>query len=162
MSPNIRINAHDQTEKLNIAGGEYRVLVAGTQTDGNYAIIEMSVPPGAGPVPHAHPDFEEIFFVMEGELNFYSENGGTMVKKGDTVVIPKGGMVHNFKNLAAQPAKLLCTVMPAGLDQFFTEAAAYMATPPDNPVAIKQHLQALSEKYGQQLYAPDYWENHKR
>ncbi|MBL7704217.1 MAG: cupin domain-containing protein [Taibaiella sp.] len=157
MSPNIRITAHSQTEKLNIAGGEYRVLVPGTQTNGSYAIIEMAVPPGAGPVPHAHPGFEEIFFVLEGELNFYTKEGSTVVQKGDTVVIPKGGMVHNFKNLADQPAKLLCTVIPAGLDQFFTEAAAYLQTQPGDAEAMKQYMQTLSEKYGQQLFPPDYW-----
>lgn len=161
MKPSIRITAHKQTEKLNIAGGEYRVLVPGRQTKNSYAIIEMSVPPGAGPVPHAHPDFEEIFFVLEGELNFYTKEGSTVVQKGDTVVIPKGGMVHNFKNLADQPAKLLCAVIPAGLDQFFTEAAAYLETQPGDPGGMKQFLQTLSEKYGQQLYPPDYWEQHK-
>lgn len=161
MNTNIRIMAHSQAEKLNIAGGEYRILVPGTQTDGSYAIIEMSVPPGAGPVPHAHPDFEEIFFVLEGELNFYAKEGSTVVQKGDTVVIPKGGMVHNFKNLADQPAKLLCTVIPAGLDQFFTEAAAYLETQPGDAEAMKQYMQTLSEKYGQQLFPPDYWEKHK-
>lgn len=160
MSHSIRITARHQTEKLNIAGGEYRVLVPGTQTNGTYAIIEMSVPPGAGPVPHAHPDFEEIFFVLEGELNFYTQEGSTLVQKGDTVVIPKGGSIHNFKNLAEQTAKLLCTVIPAGLDQFFTEAAAYLETQPVDPHEMKQFLQTLSEKYGQQLYPPDYWENH--
>lgn len=158
MKHNIRINPYDKTEKLNIAGGTYRVLVPGTQTNDSYAVIEMSVPPGAGPVPHAHPDFEELFFVLEGELTFYTKEGSTLVQKGDTVVIPKGGMVHNFKNLAEQPAKLLCTVMPAGLDQFFTEAAAYLETQPDNATEMKQFLQTLAEKYGQQLYPADYWE----
>ncbi len=161
MNTNIRITVHSQTEKLNIAGGEYRVLVPGTQTSDSYAIIEMSVPPGAGPVPHAHPDFEEIFFVLEGTLHFYTQEGSTLVQKGDTVVIPKGGRIHNFKNLADQPAKLLCTVVPAGLDQFFTEAAAYLETQPGDAEAMKQYMQTLSEKYGQQLFPPDYWEAHK-
>jgi len=70
-------------------------------------------------------------------------------------------MIHNFKNLADQPAQLSCTVIPAGLDQFFSEAAAYLETPPEDALAIKQHMQMLSEKYGQQLYPPDYWENHQ-
>lgn len=161
MTQNVQINKHHQAEKLNIAGGAYRVLVPGKQTNDSYAIIEMSVPPGAGPVPHAHPDFEEIFFVLEGTLHFYTKEGSTLVQKGDTVVIPKGGSIHNFKNLADQPAKLLCTVIPAGLDQFFTEAATYLETKPGNTAEMKQFLQALSEKYGQQLYPPDYWENHK-
>ncbi len=161
MKKNINITSHSQTEKLNIAGGAYRVLVPGTQTNDSYAIIEMSVPPGAGPVPHEHPDFEEIFFVLEGQLTFYTQEGSTLVQKGDTVVIPKGGMIHNFKNLADQHAKLLCTVIPAGLDQFFTEAAAYLETPPEDAAAIKQYMQMLSEKYGQQLYPPDYWETLK-
>ncbi|OJV52230.1 MAG: hypothetical protein BGO31_00745 [Bacteroidetes bacterium 43-16] len=158
MSHNIRIIAQDQGETLNIAGGTYRIIVPGAATNGAYAIIEMSVPPGAGPVPHEHPGFEEIFFVLEGELYFTSANGTFPARKGDTVAIPKGGGVHNFKNRSEETAKLLCTVVPAGLDNFFSEAAAYLDTKPGNEVDIKEKLRLLSEKYGQQLYPPDYWE----
>ncbi|WP_431242248.1 hypothetical protein ACQ9BO_20470 [Flavobacterium sp. P21] len=50
-----------QGHKLNIAGGNYRIVISGKETNGEYAVIEMSVPPGAGPNPHAHADFTETF-----------------------------------------------------------------------------------------------------
>ena len=119
MTSNIRTIDNDQGHQLNIAGGDYRVIVSGKQTGGTYAIIEMTVPPNAGPIPHMHPGFEETFYVLEGEVNFRSHAGSYLATKGATVSIPTGGPVHSFKNLADTPAKLLCTVVPAGLEDFF-------------------------------------------
>ncbi|WP_246074223.1 cupin domain-containing protein [Flavobacterium daemonense] len=112
-----------QGKKLNIAGGNYRIIISGKETNGEYAVIEMSVPPGSGPNPHAHADFTETFFVLEGEVTFKSELGVYIAKKNAFVNIPKGGIVHGFKNLSNEPAKLLCTVAPAGLDDLFEEIA---------------------------------------
>jgi len=36
--------------------------------------------------------------------------------------------VHSFKNVSNQLARLLCTVVPAGLDEFFQDVAAFMET----------------------------------
>jgi quercetin dioxygenase-like cupin family protein len=80
-----------QGRKLNMAGGDYRIIVSGKETNGTYAIIEMTVPAGAGPVPHAHPGFEEIFYVVEGEVDFKTAAGSFLAQKGATVSIPKGG-----------------------------------------------------------------------
>ncbi len=118
MTNNIKTIDSSQGQKLNIAGGEYRIIISGEQTDGAYAIIEMTVPIGAGPVPHSHPNFEETFYVLEGELTFLSERGQFLAKKGATISIPRGGAIHNFKNNSDRSAKILCTVIPAGLDIF--------------------------------------------
>lgn len=152
---------HNQGRKLEIAGGEYRIIISGEQTDGSFAIIEMAVPPGAGPVPHSHPSFEETFHVLEGELSFRSEEGRFLAQKGSTVSIPKGGLIHSFKNLTDKPAKLLCTVIPAGLDDFFIEVADFMTSKKGDPLQSsdlenKIVLNQLSEKYGQTLFEPDY------
>jgi quercetin dioxygenase-like cupin family protein len=88
-----------QGHKLSIAGGDYRIVISGKQTNGSYAVIEMSVPVNADPVPHSHPNFEESFYVLEGEISFKSENGDFVAKKDSFVSIPKGGIIHNFKNL---------------------------------------------------------------
>lgn len=145
-----------------MAGGRYRILVSGQQTDGKYAVIEMEVPPGAGPSPHAHPDFLETFFVIEGEVEVYSESGSGPAGKGSFIQIPRNGPVHCFKNKSQATAKLLCTVMPAGLDEFFRKAGTpvsddLQAPPaPDKPLVEK--MKTLASEFGMQLYPPDYFE----
>ena len=47
-----------------------RFLVSGADTVGRYCLIDMLVPDGAGPPAHRH-DFEEMFTVLEGELEFF-------------------------------------------------------------------------------------------
>ncbi|MBF4518427.1 cupin domain-containing protein [Flavobacterium sp. ANB] len=148
----------DETEgqKLKIAGGNYRIIISGKQTNGEYAVIEMSVPPGAGPNPHSHADFLETFYVLEGEVSFKSEDGTYIAKQNSFVNIPKGGIVHGFKNLSDKPAKLLCTVTPAGLDDLFEEIAGYLETNSDNEIETKEKINSIFEKYGQKMFSPDY------
>ncbi|WP_426484549.1 cupin domain-containing protein [Flavobacterium sp. 2] len=146
-----------QGHKLKIAGGNYRIVISGKETNGEYAVIEMSVPPGAGPNPHAHPDFAETFFVLEGEVTFKSELGIYIAKKNAFVNIPKGGIVHGFKNLSNEPAKLLCTVTPAGLDDLFEEIASYMETNSSaSEIEKKEKINSIFVKYGQEMFPPDY------
>lgn len=149
----------DGGQRLAIAGGSYRIVVSGAQTNGEFAVIEMTVPPTAGPVPHAHEHINESFYVLEGEVTFYSKNGAVLAPKGAFVNIPKGGEVHNFKNNSAAPAKLLCTVMPAGLDDCFVDTADFMAQNPNiTDAERKAALGRFAEKYGMRLYAPDYFQ----
>src|ERR1700760_1343437 len=93
-----------EKEGLNISvvGDTYRILVSGKQTGGAFATIDMLVPPGGGPGPHAHAAFEESFFVVEGEIEVRSEFGVYTAVKGSFVNIPKGGVVHAFKNRTNQ------------------------------------------------------------
>ncbi len=52
---------------VSVAGGTYTILVTGKETGGRYCLIDMLVPPGGGPPPHRH-DFEEMFTILEGEI----------------------------------------------------------------------------------------------
>lgn len=147
---------------LSVVGGNYRVLVSGKQTNGAFATIDMLIPPQGGPGPHSHADFYETFYVVSGEVEVHSEAGSYSASKGSYVVIPKGGVVHYFKNLSGNVAHLLCTVVPAGLEEFFEkigEPAAvgqFLPPPAMTPDAVK-NLQAIAEKYGQVVYPPDFW-----
>jgi mannose-6-phosphate isomerase-like protein (cupin superfamily) len=60
----------DQDESLphiGLVGDTYTILVTGDDTAGKYTLIDMHIPPGGGPPPHRH-DFEEMFTVLEGEV----------------------------------------------------------------------------------------------
>jgi quercetin dioxygenase-like cupin family protein len=158
MKKEINTIAENQGKTLKISGGEYRIIISGKETDGAYAIIEMNVPIGAGPIPHSHTNFDEIFYVVEGEVLFKSETASFLAQKGSTVSIPKGGIIHNFKNNSDQPAKLLCTVIPAGLDDFFLEISDLLSSGQMNDPHIKESITLISEKFGQKLYSPNFWD----
>ncbi len=163
MSEKNSISILDATEgqSFSIAGGSYRILISGEQTDGSYAVIEMLVPPGGGPNPHAHAEIQETFYVVEGEVEFKTEEGTNLAGKGSFVNIPLGGEVHCFKNKSDQVVKLLCTVVPAGLDSFFQEIGAPveagMFLPAMSPTEKEvSRIKAIGEKYGQVFYPPDF------
>lgn len=147
---------------LSIAGGTYRIITSGAQTNGAYAVIDMLVPPGSGPGPHAHAGIQELFYVLEGEVVFRSETQTYTAGKGALAEIPKGGAVHNFTNESAAVAHLLCVVIPAGLDQFFVEigqpvaAGTFLPKEAPSPEAIGK-IQAIGRKYGQEFFPPDYF-----
>jgi quercetin dioxygenase-like cupin family protein len=150
-----------QGETLAVMGSNYRILASGHDTAGAYATIDMLVPPGGGPGPHAHADIEETFFVVAGEVEVKSEFGTYLAAAGSFIRIPKGGVVHGFKNKSAQPARLLCTVVPAGLEEFFQKIGQpvapgqFLPPPVLDPEAI-QRIQALATEYGQQVFPPNY------
>ena len=52
---------------LGLVGDTYTILLTGDDTAGRYTLIDMHVPPAAVPPPHRH-DFEEMFTVLDGEV----------------------------------------------------------------------------------------------
>jgi quercetin dioxygenase-like cupin family protein len=148
-------------EILSVAGGNYRILVSGKQTNGDFSTIEMLVPSQNGPGPHSHANFHETFYILEGEVKVYSEAGSYTARQGSYVVIPKGGIVHYFKNESDKLAKLLCTVVPAGLEEFFEELGEpvtvgnFLPAPAMDPESLHK-VQAIAQKHGQTLYPPDF------
>jgi hypothetical protein len=94
-------------------------------------------------------------------VEVHSEAGSYIATKGSFVVIPEGGVVHYFKNKSTNMAHLLCTVIPAGLEEFFEEigepvaAGEFLAPPPMDPESVKK-LQAIAQKHGQKIYPPDF------
>jgi quercetin dioxygenase-like cupin family protein len=161
MIDNITAINENQGQTISVVGDNYRIIVSGKQTDNAYAVIDMLVPPGGGPGPHSHAGFQELFYVVDGELEFKTEGGKYTAKKGSLINIPKGGEVHCFKNTGNAIAHLLCTVIPAGLDEFFeeigkpTQAGAFLPPPALTPEDLTR-LRAAAEKHGQKLYPPNY------
>ena len=161
MPNNARKINNDQGTHLSVLGGTYRIIIPGKQTDGEFAVIDMQIPAGSGPGPHAHASFHESFYVLDGEVEFKTEEGKSIARKGDVITIPKGGAIHSFKNVSNNMARLLCTVVPAGLDEFFEEvgtpvqAGEFLPAPQLDAEMVKK-LMATAKKYGQEVYPPDY------
>lgn len=106
-----------QMRHVSIAGDTYTILVSGAETAGRYCLIDMHVPPGGGPPPHRH-DFEEMFTLLDGELEFTFRGETQTVRAGSTVNIPANAP-HAFKNRSGKTARMLCLCAPAGQEELF-------------------------------------------
>ena len=158
--PPISLDAQNG-QNLSIVGDTYRILISGKETGGAFAVIDMLIPPNGGPGPHAHADFQESFYVIDGEIEVKSEAGTYIATKGSFVSIPKGGIVHCFKNKTDTMAHLLCTVVPSGLEEMFLEIGTPVAPgtflpPPEMDAESIKKLLAIAEKYGQKVFPPDF------
>lgn len=139
--------------RIGLAGDTYTILVAGPQTEGRYCLIDMLVADGGGPPPHRH-DFEEMFTLLEGELEF-TFRGETMVVKAPATVNIPANAPHRFHNRSGRTAHMLCMCTPAGQEEFFlsvgqrTDAGTTPSSAPDGQEAEKQAslAQTLAPKY---------------
>lgn len=148
-------------QSVSVVGDTYRILISGKETNGAFATIDMLIPPNGGPGPHAHANMQESFYVIDGEIEVKSEAGSYTAGKSSFVVIPKGGIVHQFKNKTDKTAHLLCVVVPSGLEEMFIKigkpvsTGTFLPPPAMNPEEGKK-LQAIAEKHGQKVYPPDF------
>ena len=109
-----------------VVGDTYTILLSGAETAGRYCLVDMSVPHCGGPGPHRH-DFEEMFTLLEGEIEFTFRGEMTVVKAGMTVNIPANAP-HFFTNKAGTHARLLCMCTPAGQEEFFMKIGSPVAS----------------------------------
>jgi mannose-6-phosphate isomerase-like protein (cupin superfamily) len=93
-----------------------RVLVRSEQSDGRVGIVESVMPSGAaGPSLHKH-DFDEAFYVVEGELTFKLGDELVTAGAGELAFAP-GGAPHTFTNRGSEPAHYLIVCTPAGFER---------------------------------------------
>jgi quercetin dioxygenase-like cupin family protein len=156
-----RPDSDDSLEHLGVVGDTYTILVAGSDTAGRYTLIDMHVPPGGGPPPHRH-DFEEMFSILDGEIEFTFRGESTVAHAGETVNVPANAP-HVFTNASDRPARLLCLCSPSGQEDFFREIGIPVANrtepPPKlDPEAGKAMMAkaiALAPKYRTELLLGD-------
>jgi mannose-6-phosphate isomerase-like protein (cupin superfamily) len=124
--------------------GATMVFKAGSGRDsGDYAVGEFTADPGfAGPKPHVHRTHEELFYVLEGEFDFYVGDHVERLGPGSFVNVPPG-TIHDFRNAGTVPARWLGIVAPSGLDQYFEEVKALA----EAGGLTDENLRALRVKY---------------
>jgi NADPH:quinone reductase-like Zn-dependent oxidoreductase/quercetin dioxygenase-like cupin family protein len=145
---------------LGIGSGTYTILLGGRETAGRYAVIDMHVPPGGGPPPHRH-DFEEMFTVLDGEIEVTFRGETMRVRRGETVNVPANAP-HAFRVASDAPARLLCVCTPAGQEEFFREVGVPLPTrtsapprpDPDARARTIVRTLALAPKYRSEILLP--------
>jgi quercetin dioxygenase-like cupin family protein len=142
---------------IGVVGDVYRCLATGDETDGKYALIEALVPPGGGPPPHIHSREEEAFYILKGEITFSVGEERFIAGPGTFANMPIGSQ-HSFKNETKQPAKMLITLAPAGLERMFFEIGRPVAAGATSaPLPTKEDIEkllAVAPKYGIEIKLP--------
>jgi quercetin dioxygenase-like cupin family protein len=118
------------------------ILVTGEDTAGRYTLIDMHVSPGGGPPPHRH-DFEEMFTVLDGEVQVTFRDETFVARAGQTINVPANAP-HAFTNAGQAPVRILCLCAPAGQEEFFTLVGQPVATRTEPPPPLDSEAQAAS------------------
>jgi quercetin dioxygenase-like cupin family protein len=128
-------------------GERLTVKATGEQTSGTLGFLEDLAPPDAGPPLHVHPETDEAFYVLEGELDFTLGDRSVRAPAGGFVWIPRG-TPHTWRVRGDRPARFLALFTPAGPEWVFLEGGepAGPPTPPpaDHPWDMPRILEAAA------------------
>jgi quercetin dioxygenase-like cupin family protein len=113
------------------AGGPLTFKARGEQTDGSLTAFENEIAPGDGPPQHLHEAQDESWYVLAGELRFKLGEQMHTAGAGSFLFAPRG-TPHSFKNVGAEPARILVLFTPAGMEPFFDRFAELETATPDS------------------------------
>jgi quercetin dioxygenase-like cupin family protein len=100
-----------------------KVLLRSEESGGAVSVIESVVPAGfPGPPLHLH-DFDEAFYVIEGELTFQVEDQLVTKGPGELAFAPRN-VPHAFANRSGAEARYVLVCTPAGFERYFARMAA--------------------------------------
>lgn len=75
-------------------------------TDTGLRVLEMTLPVGAAPPMHMHRDYDDSFFLLEGQVIMQCGAELTLVGPGCWVSTPRG-TPHAFRVVGVRPARML-------------------------------------------------------
>jgi quercetin dioxygenase-like cupin family protein len=110
-----------------------KVLLRSEESDGHVAIVELGG--GGRPRLHRH-DFDETFYILEGELTFQLGDDMFTRSAGELAFAPRG-VPHTYANLSGAPARALLVITPAGFERYFDGIAARVSDTQPPPEAAR-------------------------
>jgi quercetin dioxygenase-like cupin family protein len=86
------------------------------ESGGRYSISEWLLEPGCpGVGPHNHEANDDIFYVLEGTIEFLIGADWHRAEKGAFLRVP-AGVTHDYRNTSEQPARLLNIYIPGDFE----------------------------------------------
>ncbi len=142
-------------ERLWIVGDTMTLMATSESTAGALVFLENLTAPGGGPPPHIHTREDEFFYVLDGSFEIRIGDDVHKVGPGGFAFVPRG-TVHNFRNTAETPSRILVGFTPGGIDGFFRESGRPATddgpAPPLNDDEIARTI-AAGPRYGLELVA---------
>ena len=116
--------------------GRINVLLRGDQSGERVAVMDNVVAAGTGGPPLHHHDFDETFYIVEGELTF--QLGEELLpRRAGELAFARRGAHHAFANPSGADARMLLVCTPAGFEHYFDRMAARDAGVEPPPEALK-------------------------
>jgi quercetin dioxygenase-like cupin family protein len=125
------------------------------QTGGEFLLIEELAPRGTATPLHVHPTDDESFYILEGEMTFYLEDGQPIpASAGSFVHIPKGYVPHAFQ-VDSETARFLVLTRPPHehFIRVVAEPAQLRTLPPQEPPDMEK-VGAAAAEYGVEILGP--------
>jgi quercetin dioxygenase-like cupin family protein len=126
------------------------------QTDGAYAIVELTGAPGDMPPLHVHTHDDEGFYVLEGALRLHIGPADVLhLRPGEFALAPRG-ICHTYVVESERPARWL-TISNGGFDRFVEELsvpARYSGLPDEPEMPPPDELAHVSERHGIVILGP--------
>ena len=125
------------------------------QTGGEFILVEELAPRGTATPLHVHPTDDESFYILEGELTFYLEDGQPIpASAGSFFHIPKGYFPHAFR-VDSEVARFLVRTTPE--HEHFIRAASEPARsrtiPTQEPLDMEK-VRAAAAEHGVEILGP--------
>lgn len=145
-----KVTARGEGEALRVLGDAQRVKLTGADTGGRFTLIENENPPGTTLPLHRHRREDEIFYVVEGRVEFTIDGERVTGEAGATVLLPRG-VPHTWEVVGDGPARMLIMLLPAGLEDFFRRVTVLSEDGPPEP----ERLGPLAEEFGIEILDGD-------
>ncbi|MFT3794786.1 cupin domain-containing protein [Flavobacterium sp.] len=139
---NPKIQLAGEGQKLNVLGDNQTIKLSGKDTGGLFTIVENYNDPGVGIPMHVHDNEDEIFFILEGEMEFETQGETSILKAGDMIFLPRR-IPHAFRVVGTQKARASVTIIPSGIEEMFE---ALSELPPGQPDLEK--VSDICQSYG--------------
>lgn len=91
---------------------------------------EVIIKPGAGHDLHAHPESDEVLYIIEGTgIQTVGDQPAFPVRAGDAVWIPKG-VIHSTFNTSWRPLRIVATYTPGGSEKGLRDSPDFVELAP--------------------------------
>ena len=120
----------NEGKTINVIGDLQTFKLTGEDTNGQFTLIEEENAPGTSIPLHVHENEDEIFKVIEGEMEITVGDTTTILKAGDLAFGPRG-IPHTWKIVGDKNAKVILSIFPSGIENMFEELGALPPGPPD-------------------------------
>jgi quercetin dioxygenase-like cupin family protein len=151
-----------------------RVKLDGDQTGERIGMFEVTLPNGAAPPLHSHPQ-DETLYVLEGEVtvwivepelctgaeatdfpSWHSERARSC-GPGEAIFAP-AGTPHTFR-VESDTARMLTLSTPAGIERYVRTLAEparwpWLQPPPDGPRVSAERLETAGREHGVVVHGP--------
>jgi oxalate decarboxylase/phosphoglucose isomerase-like protein (cupin superfamily) len=132
-------------------GEQFTFTRTGRNTGNAYTMAEAMVPPGSGPLPHFHDDYDEWFYFPKGGFTLFLDPEHTYAdlskipnknapgadiqlietKPNSLYYVPRGH-VHGFYNSSDEPLPMTFVWAPERITQYFRDTGETVTSfPPD-------------------------------